>query len=609
MDVTMPPPYSLEDRKTATFAEVAKYTDNDPGFKAVLRSFREFLNNQEAVKLSQNQLELFRGLSVLVLESSVSSIKRGGDVSEILSNSARILDTVSSSLETKTQINVVIDDPRELSDLESNIREGFEGLEAQLRKLVQASEPESTMYREELLKARQRDRAKIEELEAIVKQAPQSTGNLDAIIQQSMEENLKIIGDHTVGQKQVEARRALAILTGLTGKSLPPSTLLGRDFVTIGPRAIHQGTSYDVFLGEYFTGEKIAIKVLRHRVDEATAKKTHERFVRQALNWSFLRHDAILPFYGIGVTPSAVVEGDFQMYMVSPYLQNQDVKRYLRKYSQAPGKARLQMVLDVARGLYYMHEAAELPEPGNGIVHSALNIHNVLIKDSGRAVISGFGHSKVIRDLQESFTGDNAEYRYMAPEMMSDDPHITHGTDIWSWAMTALEILTDVPAFGERAKGPRVITLLTALKRPNRSDHPKIEEYSHADELWNIFEECWDQDPAARPSADTLVKRLKPILQELGRKTEGVTQAPDPQPYNPQPQGRGPTATEAGRRDPSVQAGTPPTAPAPEQDELGRGTKPVVQGEPPAGTQGVPQQQEIGKATPPIVPAPAPPKP
>jgi hypothetical protein len=54
-------------------------------------------------------------------------------------------------------------------------------------------------------------------------------------------------------------------------------------------------------------------------------------------------------------------------------------------------------VLDVARGLHHMHEGADLLEPGHGMVHSALNIFNVLIKDSGRAVISGFGHAKVCR--------------------------------------------------------------------------------------------------------------------------------------------------------------------------------------------------------------------
>ncbi|KAG8724216.1 hypothetical protein FRC09_020801 [Ceratobasidium sp. 395] len=457
------------------------------------------------------------------------------------------------------------------------------------------------MYTDELKKAQQNDRAKLEELEAIVRQvASQSGGSFDAIVERSMEQQLqachvqryeqlsvmltltlKIIRDPTVGQKQIDAKRALAILAELTGRSLPPNTMLGQEFVKIG-HEIHQGTNYDVFLGEYFTGEKIAVKQLRHRVDEETARKTHEasssiRFARQALNWSSLRHDAILPFYGIGVAPSPVIQGDFQLYMVSPYLQNRDARRYLRKYPHAPLKARLQMCLDVARGLYHMHEAAELPEPGNGIVHSALNIFNVLIKDSGRAVISGFGHSKVIKDFQESFTGDNAEYRYMAPEMTIDEPHITHGTDIWSWAMTALEILTDVPAFGEKAKGPKIISLLTLGKRPNRADHPKLEEYACAEDLWDLFEECWTQDAAARPSADAIVQRLKPMLQVLGQKTQGGEQAKESAgPYAPAPGSRAPEKHELGKPDPVVVQ-----APPPKTNQAGKSEPPIVPGQPP----------------------------
>ncbi|KAG9077340.1 hypothetical protein FRC06_008972, partial [Ceratobasidium sp. 370] len=332
------------------------------------------------------------------------------------------------------------------------------------------------------------------------------------------------------------AKRALAIVTQLTGKSLPPSTLLGKDFVTIGQRAIHQGTSYDIFLGEYFTGEEIAIKVLRHRVDEATATRVHERFARQAFNWSALRHDAILPFYGIGVMPSPHVPGEFHLYMVSPYLRNRDAKHYLNTYRDAPPSSRLQISLDVARGLYHMHEAVDLP--GHGIVHSALNIFNVLIKDSGRAVISGFGHAKVIKDFHESFTGDNSEYRYMAPELMDDDTHITHGTDIYSWAMTALEILTNVPPFGAKTKGPKIIQMVTSGQRPKRADHPMIEQYSCKDELWSLLEECWK--PEGRPSADVVVQRLKPMMiQELGRKSEATEQRPPPPP--PPTRSPGPT--------------------------------------------------------------------
>ncbi|KAG9078491.1 hypothetical protein FRC06_008337, partial [Ceratobasidium sp. 370] len=352
MDVAVAsPPSSLVGRKSRTYAQVAASMGNNPNFNEVLGAFREFLANQEVAKLSKNQLELFRGLITLVLETSISAAKNEEDISDILSISATILHTVSLSLKSKTHLDAVIKNPKAPSDLESDIREGFEGLETQLRKLGQAglvslntsvNELESVMYKEELAKAQQRDRAKIEELKAIVKQTPQLGDGLGPIIQISMEENLQIIGGHTAGQKHFQAKQTLAILTELTGKSLPPSTSLDRDFVTIGQRTIHQGANYDIFLGEYFTGEKIAIKVLKHCVNEETAKNTHERFARQASNWS-LQHDTILPLYGSGITPSSVVSGEFQSYMVSPYLQNQDARQYLNKYSQTSKEARLQM--------------------------------------------------------------------------------------------------------------------------------------------------------------------------------------------------------------------------------------------------------------------------
>ncbi|KAG8724828.1 hypothetical protein FRC09_013528 [Ceratobasidium sp. 395] len=451
------------------------------------------------------------------------------------------------------------------------------------------------MYKDELIQAQQRDRAKIQELETIVKQmAPQSAGSFDTMVEKSIEEQLKACRlelDPTVGQEQVDAKRSLAIIAELTGESLPPSTILGKEFVTIG-HEIHQGINYDVFVGEYFTGERIAVKKLRHHVDEETAQKMHERFARQALNWSSLRYDSILPFYGIGVVPSPVVEGNFQLYMVSPYLQNQDARRYLKRYPGAPLKARLQMAQDVARGLRHMHEAAELPEPGNGIVHSALNIFNVLVKDSGRAAISGFGSSKVIIDFQKSFTGDNAEYRYMAPEMMTDEPHITYGTDIWSWAMTALEILTDVPAFGEKTKGPKIIQMITLGKQPNRADHPKLEEYTCADDLWSLFEECWEHDAAARPTADKVVLRLRQTLQVLGTEIRGGEHVQDlvQEPYQTSPR-----FPETARQDRLV-AGRSQSLPVPPagQGDLDKAVHPAEQTKSPAGIQDASVSPESG---------------
>ncbi|QRV82260.1 Serine/threonine-protein kinase [Ceratobasidium sp. AG-Ba] len=244
-------------------------------------------------------------------------------------------------------------------------------------------------------------------------------------------------------------------------------------------------------------------------------------------------------------------------------------RRYLKKYPTAPLHIRLQMTLGVALGLQRMREMTESPEQGHGIVHSALNTFNISIKDNGRAVISGFGRAEVIRDLYENFTGDNSEYQYMGPGMMQDEAKIAHERPIEHYAdraMTALEILTDIPPFGEMTKGPQLVTLLAQRKRPQRSDHPKIEQYNDADELWNLFTECWEEDPVARPTADNVVRRVALILRELGQRRKVVERGKE---------STSPLENQAGRSDPRTQSGQP-LAPVPGQTQLGKPNYPVV---------------------------------
>ncbi|KAG8723745.1 hypothetical protein FRC11_002322, partial [Ceratobasidium sp. 423] len=379
-DVPIEPP-----RSDATFAQVAKdlgTTDLGPDFKDALDAFGQFLVYQEKNRLSKHQLKLLRGQAVYVLEECAKYKHAGGDLSTVLPVVTEIFTGLSQELEQGPQWDLAITDPSVVRRLESTIGNAVDRLEDQMRQVAKGEDAESTMYKDELERARDNDRRKIEELESVIRELQSSANQSPSeVVENLIEENLKIIGDPSAyfGQKQIDAKKSLAVIAELTGKSLPPNTMLDRKFVAIGNQAISQGSSYDVFVGEYFTGEKIAIKVLRHRVDKETARKTHERFARLTGNWSALRHDCILPFYGVGVMESPVsstVTG-YQLYLVSPYLKNQDVKRYIKTYSNVSRQARLQMALDIARGLKYMHGGDDLPEvEGKGVVHSALNIFN-----------------------------------------------------------------------------------------------------------------------------------------------------------------------------------------------------------------------------------------
>lgn len=50
---------------------------------------------------------------------------------------------------------------------------------------------------------------------------------------------------------------------------------------------------------------------------------------------------------------------------------------------------RLNIGVDVARGMRYLHELATRP-----VIHRDLNSHNILLHENGRAVVADFGESR-----------------------------------------------------------------------------------------------------------------------------------------------------------------------------------------------------------------------
>ncbi|CAE6452781.1 unnamed protein product [Rhizoctonia solani] len=412
--------------------------------------------------------------------------------------------------------------------------------------MIQDEDNELTGYKPKLTESSRADRDKL----AVVEKAVQARGypvgsGLAQSVRSAIVDCIRVMENSSdyMAQAQNDARRLLATLVDITGESLPWGTILDRKFVTLGNRSISQGSSYDVFVGEYFTGEQIVVKALRQRADKGTIENHHSHLKQFTQHWSKLRHESILPFYGVGMMQSPVSLMEYHIYLVSPFLKNQDVVIEINSSEiipkiitptllegsipqKAPKAIKVHSVTDgiapdIAQGLCYMHGVEIMGGP-QGLMHSTLNVFNVLVRDSGRVVISGFGHAKVMKGFQDSETfssGDNAEYRYMAPETLDEDPIITFGCDIWSWAMTSLEILTNKPLFGQSTRGTKVIQMITAGKRPEKEHHPKIEEYERQNEIWELFENCWKKFPGDRPSARDVVQRLKFLVQSSVNRT------------------------------------------------------------------------------------------
>ncbi|KAJ0713716.1 putative protein kinase RLK-Pelle-SD-2b family [Helianthus annuus] len=125
-------------------------------------------------------------------------------------------------------------------------------------------------------------------------------------------------------------------------------------------------------------------------------------------------------------------------------------------------QCRKKIVLDIAKGLAYLHEDCM-----QKIIHLDIKPQNILLDKDFHAKVSDFGLSKLIdRDQSQVMTTMRGTPGYMAPEWLSSV--ITEKVDVYSFGIVLLEILCGRRNF----------------------DRSQPEESWH---LLGIFQQCWEQ--------------------------------------------------------------------------------------------------------------------
>ncbi|KAJ7183441.1 kinase-like domain-containing protein, partial [Mycena filopes] len=193
--------------------------------------------------------------------------------------------------------------------------------------------------------------------------------------------------------------------------------------------------------------------------------------------WTSLQHAHVLRTFGVSL------EAD-PLYVVTEHQPNGNVARYLERNLQAD---RAKLVYEVAAGMQYLHE--------RGVVHGSLRPANILIKDDGTACISDYGMMEV-----QSSGGEG--HRYFSPEAWKGT--LSRSSDVFAWAMSALEIFTSKPPWGILSEKQIFAFVVQEQTRPERPD----EDFGLTDGIWFIIERCWEQDSRQRPTFQTLVQHL-----------------------------------------------------------------------------------------------------
>ncbi|KAJ7627321.1 kinase-like domain-containing protein [Roridomyces roridus] len=293
-----------------------------------------------------------------------------------------------------------------------------------------------------------------------------------------------------------------------------------------------------VFQGTWNRTE-VAIKMIRNESGVAA----NVQMLRHEIDiWMTLRHPNILQFLGANTL-------DDKPFVVMPLL-SYNARQFLRLRQDWDPPLILR---DISLGLEYLH--------ARKICHGDLKGINVLVEDSGRALLCDFGLTRIKADMTSRTTTNSpvvsGSRNWMAPELLTGALP-KPPTDIYSFGMTLYELYTDeiplmaVP-YGDFIE--LVCRLDVRPERPDEDDCPRL-----TDGVWDLAEKCWKKDARARPTSRQIHDTIKILLM--------ARSAPPPRrPVSPSlsddrtliPASVRPCASTSGRTAPQPSPALPPT--------------------------------------------------
>ncbi|KAH6918097.1 TKL/TKL-ccin protein kinase [Coprinopsis sp. MPI-PUGE-AT-0042] len=244
----------------------------------------------------------------------------------------------------------------------------------------------------------------------------------------------------------------------------------------------------------------VAVKILKGSVGSMSIAELVKNYSREAILWSQLHHENILPFYGVYFWR---IDEDVRLGLLSPWMVNSNLLSYLHVN---PAVEKLSLVLDIAQGLQYLH--ARKPAFIHGDLKSSQN--NVLVTPSGTACLADFGLGRLAPDERWSTSTliPGGALIFCAPELLPPYPEGSEGkhpekttkSDVYAFACLCYEIYY---SSAESSK-----PLASQLDRVQQG-LPCPKPASMEAELWGWLNRMWNVDPAQRPTMREFLDGMK----------------------------------------------------------------------------------------------------
>nr|XP_046160943.1 tyrosine-protein kinase JAK2-like isoform X1 [Oncorhynchus gorbuscha]XP_046160944.1 tyrosine-protein kinase JAK2-like isoform X1 [Oncorhynchus gorbuscha]XP_046160945.1 tyrosine-protein kinase JAK2-like isoform X1 [Oncorhynchus gorbuscha] len=247
------------------------------------------------------------------------------------------------------------------------------------------------------------------------------------------------------------------------------------------------------------TGEVVAVKKLQH----STAEHLRD-FEREIEILKSLQHDNIVKYKGVCYSA-----GRRNLRLIMEYLPYGSLRDYLIKNkARFDYKKLLHYASQICKGMDYLATKR--------YIHRDLATRNILVESELRVKIGDFGLTKVLPQDKDYYTvrepGESPIFWY-APESLTESK-FSVGSDVWSFGVVLYELFSDkncsppaafMDKMGRDKQGQMIVYhLIDLLKKGYRLPAP----LGCPEEIQHMMTECWNIDPALRPTFKKLAQTV-----------------------------------------------------------------------------------------------------
>lgn len=261
-----------------------------------------------------------------------------------------------------------------------------------------------------------------------------------------------------------------------------------------------------VYHGCMLNGTQVAIKMLSQ-----SSKQGMKEFRNEARFLMRVHHRNLASL--VGYCHEGTNMGLIYEYMAGGNLQN-----YLSDISTSPLSwiERLQIAVDAAQGLEYMHCGCKPP-----IIHRDVKTANILLNEKLQAKIADFGFSRFFSIESETHptTAVVGTIGYIDPEYYISN-RLTQKSDVYSFGIVLLELITGKPAIIKDEDNIHIVQWVRSFVE--RGDigsivDPRLQGNLNTNSVWRVLETamaCLPPISIQRVTMSHVVMELKECLEE-----------------------------------------------------------------------------------------------